>query len=183
MDSEKLKLRQGDILLYKPKGIFGHLIAVKTWHRISHVEIYAGEYHSFASRDGIGVDCYPVRVDDLAYVLRPRVKLNWIGGLTWFTRLKGTPYGWWDLLAFVGINGDHRGIVCSPFAAGFLRACGWDVFPEDPINKVAPFQFLDLIGRCCDVAYDFVGRKAQPGSHDAPPTAGQQEACQLGNPS
>jgi hypothetical protein len=150
----QLYLKPGDILLYRPKGTFGWLIFAKTWHKISHVEIYDGGYKSLASRDGIGVDRYPLRLTELAYVLRPQVPLNLTAGRAYFDSMKGTPYGWWDLLDFSGFNVDTKGIVCSPFAAGFLRACGWAIFPTDPVNKVAPFQFLDLIGAECAVAYD-----------------------------
>ena len=141
--------RQGDILLYKPVSFYGRLIAVKTWHSISHVEIYDGSYRSLASRDGQGVGRYPLRMDQLAYVLRPTVPLDFDKGHVWFDGMNGTPYGWLDLLAFVGLNVNAKGIVCSPFAAGYLRACGWNVFPSDPIEKIAPFQFLDLLGPEC----------------------------------
>lgn len=148
------QLKSGDILLYRPSGLFGRLIAVKTWHAISHVEIYAGIQRSFASRDGLGVDHYPVRTQDLAYVLRPQVLLDFVGGVEWFEQHKGAPYGWLDLLNFIGVPIDSHGMVCSSFAAGFLRACDWDIFPTDPINRVAPFQFLDLVGPQCVIAYN-----------------------------
>ena len=148
-------LVEGDILLYHPSGVFGHLIAVKTWHRVSHVEIYVGAAQSVASRDGVGVGQYPLRLAQLAFALRPRVPLNWTAGLAYFESMKGQPYGWWDLFEFVGAPVNRKGIVCSPFAAGLLRACGWPVFPTDPIEKVAPFQFLDLIEPgVCDLVYD-----------------------------
>lgn len=149
----KLCLRAGDILLYRPAGIFGRLIQVKTWHSISHVEIYVGGFESVASRDGKGVDRYPLRLSELAYVLRPNVRLTLSDGLTYFAAWKGAPYGWLDLLAFFGITANFKGIVCSPFAAGFLRACGWNVFPADRVEDVAPFQFLDLVGPQCAIAY------------------------------
>lgn len=153
-------LKPNDILLYRPAGIFGRLISIKTWHAISHVEIYDrvdpdGSRWSVASRDGLGVDRYPLRLSELTYILRPTVPLNRVAGQQYFDSLKGTPYGWVDLLDFIGLNVNTRGIVCSPFAAGYLRAEGWPVFPADPINKVAPFQFLDLVGSECQLAYDF----------------------------
>lgn len=139
-------LKPGDCLLYKPKGAFGKLIALKTWHSISHVEVYNGNSQSWASRDGKGVNLYPLRETELAYVLRPTVALNLLGGRQYATSMIGTPYGWLDLLAFINVSKDSKGIVCSPFATAFYRACGWSIFPTDPVNKVAPFMFLDLIG-------------------------------------
>lgn len=155
----KLYLREGDIMLYRPKKFFGWLIATKTWHKISHVEVYDGNFQSLASRDGQGVGRYPLRLSELAYVLRPSVPLDLAKGRAYFESMKGTPYGWCDLVDFLGFSLDTTGIVCSPFAAGFLRAAGWHVFPTDPINKVAPFQFLDLVGAGCEIAYDMVDSK------------------------
>lgn len=151
----KLSLRPGDILLYRPAGLFGQIIRIKTWHNISHVEIYDGSYQSVASRDGIGVGRYPLRLSQLTYVLRPEVPLDLAKGHTYFDAMNGTRYGWLDLIAFVGLPAKAPGIVCSPFAAGYLRACGWNVFPTDPIEKIAPFQFLDLVlePECC-IVYD-----------------------------
>ena len=159
------QLKAGDIMLFRPTPFhwksfytwpFGQMIKIKTWHPISHVEVYDGQQQSVASRDGQGVGRYPVRLSELAYVLRPQVPLDLSKGHAWFDTMNGTPYGWLDLLDFVGAPVDRKGIVCSPFAAGYLRACGWSVFPTDPINKIAPFQFLDLVGPDCTVAYNLV---------------------------
>lgn len=70
-------VKRGDILLYPPRSFFGRLIAIKTWHKIAHVEIYAGDGQSVASRDGIGVNLYPARLDDVKHVLRPAVLFEW----------------------------------------------------------------------------------------------------------
>jgi hypothetical protein len=149
----KLYLSPGDTLLYRPQGLFGFFIAAKTWHKIAHVEVYDGQKQSLASRDGIGVGRYPVRLSQLAYVLRPRRRLDLAAGRAWFDTMNGKPYGWLDLVSFVGLPAIAPGIVCSPFAAGFYRASGWNVFPVDPIEKVAPFQFLDLVGQDYQVVY------------------------------
>jgi len=69
-------LRRGDCLLYRPKGFFGWVIATKTWHPVAHVEVYAGNDHSWASRDGLGVNLYPIRMTELAYVLRPTAPVD-----------------------------------------------------------------------------------------------------------
>lgn len=162
--ADKLLLRAGDILLYRPKGIFGRIIQIKTWHRISHVEIYAGNQRSYASRDGQGVNVYPIRLSELAYVLRPTVPLDLAKGQAYVDTMKGTPYGWLDLLDFAGLNVDRTGIICSAFATEYLRAAGWDVFPTDPARYVSPFQFLDLVGNGCVIAYGPDPKLPVPGS-------------------
>lgn len=150
----RILLKPGDIFLYRPASAFGKLIALKTWHSISHVELYDGRLKSWASRDGIGVNLYGLRLSQLKYVLRPLVPLDLEKGRAFGRSMLGTPYGWLDLLQFAAINVNARGIVCSPFVAAWLRAAGWDVFPTDPVERVAPFQFLDLVEPgSCEIAY------------------------------
>lgn len=146
-------LKPGDVLLYKPKGVFGWFIRVKTWHKVAHCEGYVGDGFSVASRDGIGVGKYPLRTSELIIVCRPKpeIVLNWTKAMAWFGLMKGTPYGWGDLLQFAGLNVDALGIVCSPFLARFVRKQDYDPFNgEDPL-KIAPFQFA--LSNCYQV-YD-----------------------------
>ncbi len=135
-------IQPGDCLLYKPSGLFGKLIAIKTWHAIAHAEIYRGKGLSVASRDGLGVGLYPFRVSGLGYVLRPIPKLDLDKADKWFESVKGQPYGWADLLAFLGVGVDGNGMVCSPFATDYYRAAGMDPFNSEPSIKIAPFEFL-----------------------------------------
>lgn len=136
-------LRPGDVLLYKGKGLFSLLIRIKSWHPQTHVEVYIGNGRSAASRDGKGVAIYPVRLDDLAHVLRPDVPFDRAAAMRWFAaEANGLPYGWADLLVFVGLNINHRGVVCSAFATQFLRAGGVAIFNNELAERVAPFQFL-----------------------------------------
>lgn len=136
-------LREGDVLLYKPTSFYGSIIRIKTWHNVSHCELYMGKGISAASRDGKGVNFYPARVDDaLIYVLRPTLPFNAENAKTFVTGMVGTPYGWLDLLDFVGFHVDKKGIVCSPFLTLALRAGGIPVFNNEPANSIAPFQFL-----------------------------------------
>lgn len=145
--------KPGDCLLYKPRGLFGRIIAVKTWHSIAHVELYRGDGYSLASRDGVGVGRYPVRASDLAMVMRPEDPLDFAKGDAWFETVKGQPYGWLDLLAFVGLSTDGRGMVCSPFVAEYYHQCGLDAFNGEEPRKIAPFQFA--LATCfTKVAYD-----------------------------
>lgn len=147
------KLKPGDCLLYHPKGIFGRIIQVKTWHDVSHCEVYAGNGTSYASRDGIGVDKYPVRLTELAWVLRPTVPLDLGTAFAWADSMKGTPYGWLDLLAFVGLPVHFGGIVCSAFVTRLYRMGKWLLFPTDDASAIAPFEFLTLVGNGFDVIY------------------------------
>ncbi len=136
-------LRSGDVLLYRGSSIFSLLIGLKTWHlRTSHVEVYIGDGLSVASRDGHGVGKYPLRTKGLQYVLRP-LDFQKAAALDWFYReANGKPYGWLDLLNFFGIPVNAKGLVCSPFAAKFLREGAIPVFGREHINRIAPCSFL-----------------------------------------
>jgi hypothetical protein len=168
-------LEPGDVLLYSPKGLFGWIIRIKTWHKVAHCEVYIGGQESVASRDGIGVGRYPLRAAQLVTVCRMKpdairdragliLPFNMPKAMRWFASMKGTPYGWSDLIQFAGFNVDGWGIVCSPFVARFLRNGGLDPFNgEDPL-KIAPFQFA--LSNCF-VIYDvkedqLVAREHQP---------------------
>jgi hypothetical protein len=137
-------LQVGDVLLYRGRGLYSWFIGLKTWHfNVSHVEVYVGDLQSAASRDGKGVGLYPVRLSDLAYVLRPAVPFQPRAAMWWFYKeANGLSYGWSDLLQFVGLNINGKGMVCSPFATEFLRAGAVPVFNKEPALKIAPFQFL-----------------------------------------
>ena len=161
MSPTLVTLKAGDCLLYKPKGFFGRLIALKTWHPVGHVEVYDGAEIDFptgraswASRDGKGVGRYDYRENGLLYVLRPTIGFDLAASRRWARRMNGTPYGWADLANFVGLNVDKCGIICSSFVAGYYRAGGWKQFPEDEINDIAPFQFLAYIDHGFDKVYD-----------------------------
>jgi hypothetical protein len=165
-------LRPLDFLLYRPTGVFGRTIKWHTGHNISHVEVFLGRtalggipacvsgtsllaeldamnhgptFYSTASRDGKGVDIYPVRVDaSLAYVMRPRVapQLAQVqDAVRCALSMRGTPYGWLDLLDFFGFGINGKGIVCSPYATIVGRAAGYPFFNGTQARLVAPFQF------------------------------------------
>lgn len=135
--------QSGDVLLYAPKGIFGRIIALKTWHPIAHVEVAIDELKSVASRDGRGVSVYPFRASELSYVLRPRVPFSETRALAWFFKeANGKPYGWSDLANFIGLPVNKGGMFCSEFVTLYLRAGGVHVFEDEPAEKIAPFEFL-----------------------------------------
>lgn len=135
-------IQPADILLYRANSVFGRIIGIKTWSDIAHVEVSIGGGESVASRDGKGVGRYPHRSADLAHILRPVQPVDLEAALRWFRSMEGEPYGWLDLLAFVGWTGDAKGVVCSPFATQFLRAGGLPIFRGYPHNKIAPCYFL-----------------------------------------
>jgi hypothetical protein len=135
-------LRAGDVLLYRPSSIFGWAIRIKTGSPCSHVEVAVGAGFSVASRDGIGVNRYPLRLDHLGWVLRPNVPFYLGPAMDWFDKHKGEPYGWLDLLDFFSATIDGPGMVCSPCATNFLRAGGVRVFGSFPAIRVSPRDFL-----------------------------------------
>lgn len=136
------QLQPGDVLLYRPVGIYGLVIWAKTWHPIAHVEVYVGDGRSVASRDGLGTGVYPLRLSELAVVCRPHVPIDVAGALARFEKKPHRPYGWLDLAQFIGIDVNSGGIVCSPCADEFLRDAGLtNLLNGEPAAKVAPFEF------------------------------------------
>lgn len=148
-------LKPGDVLLYKGQGFYSKLIFLKTWHEISHVEVFLGDVAekrnmSTASRDGQGVGIYPVR-EDISYVLRPNVPFNKDAALEFALKATGTPYGWWDLLQFIGLDINTDGIVCSPYATYVERTASVNAFKNEKPEKIAPKDFL--LSELYDVIY------------------------------
>lgn len=145
------QLKPGDVLLYRPKGIYGWIIRFHTGHRIGHVETYVGNGMSVAARDHVGVGQFALRASELALVCRPKpgTLLNWLHANEWFESVKGTPYGWSDLLQFVDFNVDGKGIVCSPFTTLHCRALGYDPFNGESALKVPPYLFQT--SNCYDI--------------------------------
>lgn len=120
-------LRPGDVLLYSPSGIFGYAIAWMSSGNVSHVEIYKGAGKSYASRDGIGVNEYPLRTAQLCRVLRSRTPLNMFRMEQAFLHMKGQRYDWRGILnTALGGRGDSapNQNVCSALATILLRVAG-----------------------------------------------------------
>lgn len=144
-------LRPGDCLLYRAKGVFGWIISIKTWSEIGHVEVFVGKGESVASRDGIGVGRFPLRLAQLAYVLRPRSDVGQTfslpDALTWFELVKGQKYDWFGLLRFAWrsqfVPGDpDNKQFCSEFATRFYRKGGLDPFNGADADARPPSEFL-----------------------------------------
>ncbi len=137
-------LAPGDCLLYSGGGFFSRLIRIKTWSPISHVEVYIGGGLSVASRDGKGVNTYPLRLDGLVTVLRPARYVDMPAALAWHQHQVGQKYDWWGLMRFftIGKQSDTKQF-CSEFATRFYRAGGFEPFTaEIDADLVSPGQFL-----------------------------------------
>jgi hypothetical protein len=142
-------MEPGDCLLYSAKGLFGAAISVKTWHSTAHCEIYVGNCCSAAARDGLGVDIYPVRGEQLQYILRPKLSMNISMALAWFIKqAQGQKYDWLGLLRFTWrkkyvFKGTDNRMFCSEFLTRFYRAGGFEPFSTCvDADDVAPFEFL-----------------------------------------
>ena len=159
---EKKSLIAGDVLLYgrtpfKESAIgwfFGLIINIKTWSKYCHVEVYNGAGTSLASRDGVGVGCYPLRLAQIEKVRRPSaLDYDHRAAVRWFRKVEGQPYDFVGLLSF-GLNKTKLAIqrlckikpsdmqFCSEFATRLYRRAGLDPFnPEFDADKVSPAQF------------------------------------------
>jgi len=139
-------LQPGDALLYFRHNFFSWLVALKTWTKVAHIEIYQGNGNTYASRDGIGVDAFHLQLDGLAAVVRPKQSLDWKAANLWFeTHARGQSYDWLGLLCFTLARrrGENGKMFCSEFATRFYRAAGLEPFnPRWPAVRVPPSFFL-----------------------------------------
>lgn len=148
------ELKAGDVLLYYDDILIDALIGFRTWSDVAHVEVYLGNGLSAASRNGIGVNVYPLRLLGLKYVRRPVETFNTEKAFTFARQMSGTPYGWLDLTEFYGglpkwamrlLRKVFKkvGLICSQFGDLILRASDVQAFSEDyPAGKVSPRDFL-----------------------------------------
>lgn len=141
------QLQPGDHLLYFDNSFVDWVIAVKTWHKIGHIEIYNGHGLSVASRNGIGVNIYTLRTPGLKAVLRPIGAFDMRAGHDWFCKhAQGQGYDFLGLFCFtLAVNqGSPNKMFCSEFAREWDRAAGIPSFhPSCPGDLVAPGDFLD----------------------------------------
>ena len=151
MKTPPIELLPGDCLLYKRTPLsqgflgwfFGLVINIKTWSRFSHVEVYAGNSRSCASRDGVGVGLYCLRLNELAEVRRPPAQYSHNLALNWFEKVEGQKYDWLGLLCFTLAvkQGAKDRMFCSEFATRLYRAGGLEPFnPDDDADLMAPAQ-------------------------------------------
>lgn len=145
-------LQDGDVLLYDtPADIIDRLIEIHEGGDVAHVEIYAGDGKSRASRNGIGVGEYPFRAEGIKYVLRianvpafgapviNRAKVD-----VFFAANNGDAYDWFALMNFfdIVIPVNHKAYICSTFVADYLIAAGAPAFADKfPSALINPMDF------------------------------------------
>jgi len=135
-------LQPGDILLYDSGSLVDWLIKFRTWSDVAHVEIYLDNYESTASRNGLGVDIYPVRYEGLRYIRRLQVPFDRIAARKFAIKMRGTPYGYGDLARFYLLNIPTKGLICSQYGDLLLRAGSVVAFYEDyPPGAVSPRDY------------------------------------------
>jgi len=141
----------GDTLLYTSHDLIDLGIEIKEADDVAHVEVYAGNNTSYASRNGIGVNVYPFRPDGLMYVRRNRGGFNQEEVEKWFNGVKGLAYGWGDIISELEPNSvglyttdltQYKGVDCSHFAAALQEVAQTEHFdPMYPKNKISPRDF------------------------------------------
>ena len=145
-------LQPGDAVLYFHHSLIGWLIALKTWTKVAHVEIYRGAgvcnggRVSYSSRFQSGVNAYPLRLDGVAAVVRPTQPLDLLAADAWFeAHARGQPYDWLGLLCFTLARrrGENHKMFCSEMATHYYRTAGLEPFnPRWPADRVPPSFFL-----------------------------------------
>lgn len=140
-------LLPGDHLLYGPSNLIGRLICLKTWSPCCHIEIYIGAGKSVASRDGIGVGKYNLRLNQLVAVLRPKPPADMMAtAMTWFDQTaNGQKYDFLGLLCFflAAKRGSPDRMFCSEFATQWDWRAGIESISRKwSADKVAPGDFL-----------------------------------------
>ena len=143
------ELLAGDLLLYQGSGFFSRLIRVKSWSEVSHCECFFGHENgraiSGASRDGEGVNTYPLRTDGLFYVLRPVMPFDLAAAMAWHETVRGQKYDWKGILVFTLAvqQGAHDKMFCSEWATRWYRAGRLEPFQGGfDADRVAPGTFL-----------------------------------------
>lgn len=137
-------LQPGDILLYFVRDFIDEAIAEKTGKDVGHIERYIGNGKSIASRNGIGVDEYPLRLDGLVCVRRPRQSIDFDAGMAWFAAVKGQGYDFEGLLTFTSFvkRGQEGKQFCSEFALNWDRAAKFEGFnPDQPSFETSPRDY------------------------------------------
>lgn len=144
---DKSELRPGDCLLYYTRrDLVDFIIALKTWTFVAHVEIYEGEGKSVASRNGIGVNRYPLREQGLICVRRPIGILDIQSARHWFaTSAIGQKYDWLGLLVYYMArkHGSPRRMYCSEFAVRWYRHAHFNAVDSQwDADRTPPMLFL-----------------------------------------
>lgn len=137
-------LVSGDVLGYSSSGVMGDII--RRTGALSHVEIYEGNGFSLASRDGLGVARYPLRLNELSAQLRP-LDGDMAAFTAWFETVKGEAYSWKGLLGFAegATTGEAGQMFCSQFIAEGFKQIGKPLFNKLwPSGLVTPSDLLKV---------------------------------------
>jgi len=144
-DFDTTLLKEGDALLYWEPTLVDWLISIKTGYWIAHIEIYAGRGTSVASRNGIGVNRYALRLGGLMSVRRPQGILDLETAEKRFqSDWRGQGYDFKGLLCFYLAvkHGSAKKMFCSEFALRFYRAASIQPFnPDMDADRTAPCEF------------------------------------------
>lgn len=134
----------GDCLLYSGSGPWSWVIKVKTWSPVSHSEVYIGDGKTITSREGAGVNVYPLTLEHLHTVLRPEWQPDMAKMLEWFGTVRGQKYGYWQALRFFRLGKeDQTRMMCSPCCARAYRAGSFHAFAgQFDCSLVSPGMFL-----------------------------------------
>ena len=145
MTLDATNLLPGDVLLYfDSRSLVDWVIAFKTWNRIAHIEIYTGHGMSVASRNGIGVNRYPLRTEGLVCVRRSGAPLDMASADRWFQFSRDEKYDFKGLLCFYLAvkQGSMKKMFCSEFALRWCRHAGLEPFnPAQDADKTPPSYF------------------------------------------
>lgn len=130
------------MLLYFVEDPVDFIIAEKTGKRVGHVERYFGNGQSVASRNGVGVNLYPLRLDGLVCVRRAVGTLDNDRAGDWFRNVaQGQRYDFKGLLTFTSFikSGTPGDMFCSEFSVNFDRAAGFEPLnPSQPAVETSP---------------------------------------------
>jgi hypothetical protein len=152
LDFNPAVLHKGDSLLYygntPPEQPNHHAdfvdwaIAVKTGYFLAHVEIYWGQGMSVASRNGIGVNRYPLRTGGIVCVRRPQGYMDFDAADFWFNNsARGQKYDFKGLLCFYLAvkQGSMKKMFCSEFELRYYRKAGFNpVHTEVDADRTPP---------------------------------------------
>jgi len=139
----------GDTLGYASADLTNLAIEWKEGDDLAHVEVYAGNGQSWASRNGIGVNIYPFRLAGLKIVRRNKGIFEEEPVEVWFkSGVQGMKYGFGDILAEVEIGASGYsgtdltkcdGVDCSHLYAALQEVARCPHFdPTYPKNHIEP---------------------------------------------
>jgi hypothetical protein len=139
-------LLPGDLLLFRSTGLMGQGIQLKTSSKVTHCEIYIGSGRTIASRDGIGVDTYDFKHDNLAMILRPTGSVDMSEMIKWHLTVKGQKYDWAGLFfGFVARKWgrENNKMFCSEYCTRAYRKGGVQPFrPSVDADSISPGDFF-----------------------------------------